>query len=147
MINIKLFLLFLILPSVALSQGNNYSIKGTVKNYFPGQKIYFIPLNANERRVDSVIITNGDFMFSGLVNTNIPAEDLYLNSVGNLFLAHNNRGINFNLFVLDGKQEAKDMKPVHVLPGLTEINIIDSVHDAKIKTSASNQAYYVVDSI
>jgi len=144
--NIKQFLLFLFLPSVTLGQENTYTIKGTVKNYFPGQKIYFIPLGVKERVLDSATIENGTFTFTGSIDKSTPPEELYWRT-GNLFLAHTNKGLNMNLVVIDGKQEVKDTKTVHLLPGLTIVNVIDSLRYSKIQSSTENQAYYALDSI
>ena len=143
--NIRQLFLFLVLPIAAFGQGNTYIIKGTVKHYFPGQKVYIVPLFSAKGTTDSVVIENGHFTFTGVIDESIPPEDLQ-GCFGDLVLTHDNKGLN-NLFVLYGKQPAKDVKFVHLLPGITEVEIVDSIYKAKIKASINIQPYYILDSI
>jgi len=143
----KPILIFLILltPISATAQPFNYEIKGTIKNFTPGEKLYFMHFG-KERNLDSVIITNGKFLFKGNTEISNEPDKNYYQSVARLFLSHDGSDINFNIVHIH-KYQPRDMITIYLEPGITDVAITDSAYNAIIKPPEINSGHYTLDSI
>lgn len=144
--NLKQCLFFLMFPVAVFGQGKTFTIKGTIKNYFAGQKVYLIHMGGSERGIDSAVVKDGTFMFSGKVSFENEPEENSSAYAANLFVAHTAKGINFNIIKLHSA-DFKDSRRIYKEPGITEIAIIDSAYNAIVKFPAINQGHYERDSI
>ncbi|MFN8257255.1 MAG: DUF4369 domain-containing protein [Bacteroidales bacterium] len=68
----KFLFFFLLLVILSCSNENKYIINGFIKDpFFEGKKVYLVPMdNAVAENVDSTIIKNGKFSFSGNADSN-----------------------------------------------------------------------------
>jgi thiol-disulfide isomerase/thioredoxin len=140
----KLIPLLLLLPVCLNAQNTAFTIKGNIKNYRVGEKVYFMSFSGGVRKIDSTLITDGNFVFSGTVNASNEPEDNYNQSRSTLFVDHTQANLNFNII---NSRVVWDMCTLYLEPGLTEVNIIDSAHNASIKWPRQNQGHYELDSI
>jgi peroxiredoxin len=143
---LKKYLLFILFPISVFGQDKTFTIKGTIKNYFPGQKVYLVRMAGANRGIDTAIVTNGKFMFTGPVTLTNEPEENYYNYAGNIVVAHNTKGINFNITQIHATT-VYDRRTIYTEPGQTEIAIVDSVYNASIKWPVQNQGHYELDSI
>jgi peroxiredoxin len=138
------WLLVLLPGALAAQRRVDYEIKGQIEKVTPGEKVYLLHIGAGQRSIDSVMITDGSFIFRGLTSISNEPDENYYESAGRLFVDHSGKGINFD--VVDTKART-DMTTVYLEPGITRVDIRDSAYRAAITPPVQNAGHYTLDSI
>jgi len=121
-----------------------YKINGRIEKYAPGEKVYFVHMGITRGYIDSVSISDGNFTFEGRTIISNEPEENYIGSAARLFVDHSGAGINFNRIRVNS---FPDMVTVYLEPGITDIHMLDSAHNAVIIPPKINAGHYALDSI
>ena len=140
-----LFILPLIFACSLLRAQNQfkYGIYGTVKNYKPGQKVYFLRTKQGHP-LDSLSLTDSVFVFRDSTEISNEPELNYIGSNAHLFLDHSGKGIDFNNLNV---RAFRDEVTIYLEPGITRVAIIDSAFKAIVIPPNPNSGHYTLDSI
>jgi len=121
------FLTLLSLPAFAMAQQTQYSITGTLNSsYNAPAKVYLQYRLKSKTTKDSVILQNGKFQFTGIVDSADPV---------NAYLTLNSKGNGSN---------TDDYKSVYLEAGNITVTSPDSLNNAVVagtKTNAANAEY------
>jgi peroxiredoxin len=140
-----LFVIALIFCCVKLSAQRHvaYEIRGTVKNFHPGQKVYFLRVKTGHA-LDSLSLTDSTFVFKDETDISDEPEENYSESVAHVTVDHGGKGVDFTRLNV---RSYPDMATVYLEPGITRINIIDSAFKAVIIPPKATAGHYTLDSI
>jgi len=140
-----LFILPLVFAySVLLSQNQiKYEIRGTIKNYKPGQKVYFLRVKTGHA-LDSLSLIDSTFVFKDSAEISNEPELNYIESYAHVFVDHSGKGIDFTRINV---KSFPDAITVYLEPGTTRVTIIDSAIKAVVIPPTLNSGHYTLDSI
>lgn len=139
MIKITVLLLSLV-PFTLMAQSGPFVIKGMVKNYKEGQKVYLIGRHIR----DSTTITKGSFTFSGNVTISNEPDENYNDSDCSIFLDHTGKGINFDFI---NEHTFSDWGTVYLEPGIIGVKIADSARYVIVTGGRAMHDHLEYDSI
>jgi peroxiredoxin len=122
----------------------NYEVKGHIKHFKPGEKVYFQHKGLYKQYIDSVILFNGNFTFKGETIIDNEPEMNNIESRSWLYVDHSGLGINF---YNDNTRAHADQATIYLEPGTTYFSTIDSARKATITPPKLNPGYYALDSI
>jgi peroxiredoxin len=137
--------LLLFIPVCLMAQPFNYEIRGNIKHYKPGQKMYL--MHADKGQVfDAAPIINGKFSFKGTTELSNEPDENYNGSSARLFIDKKAKGINFKGISPDNLEKMSSIQ-LYLEPGITQVNIIGTTTTAKVIPPHGNSGYYMLDSI
>lgn len=120
-----------------------YEIRGTIKHFKPGEKIYFMRVKTGHA-LDSVSLTDSVFVFKDETDISDEPELNQIETDGHIFIDHSGKGIDFDKTSL---YFSRDMIQVYLEPGVTRLKIADSAHNAIVIPPRQNAGHYTLDSI
>lgn len=141
----KFIFILLILPALLMAQPFNYEFRGNVKNYRPGQKMYFMHFDKG-KQIDSAIIENGSFVFKGKTNLSNEPDEHYAQSAARLYTATHGKRLNFEKISDEQLDKLSHIK-VYLEPGITQVKIVGSIDRGVVTPPRSNSGRYRLDSI
>ena len=118
-------------------------IRGTIRNYKPGQRVYFLRAKLGHS-LDSLTLTDSVFIFKDTTEISNEPEDNWAESNATLYLDHSGKGIDFKKIRVNS---FPDYAIVHLEPGVTRVAVIDSLLKAHVVPPNPNSGHYTLDSI
>lgn len=128
-----------------MAQPFNYEIRGSIKHYKPGQKMYF--MHSDKGQVfDTAPIVNGKFSFKGTTELSNEPDENHNQSSARLFIDKKAKGINFKVISSENLEKMSSIQ-LYLVPGITQVNITDATATATVVSPSRNSEYYMIDSI
>jgi peroxiredoxin len=118
-----------LLPMLAFSQSTKFTVQGKLGTYNAPAKVYLQYRNDGKTVIDSAVLVNGVFKFTGDVGA-VPSQAYVL-------LSEKGAGMN----------NTRDYKAIYVEPGVITVNSVAEVAKAKVegtKTNAENEEYHAL---
>jgi peroxiredoxin len=116
------------LPAIVFAQSGKYTIQGSIASFNKPAKVYLQYYIKKEKQIDSVTLKDGKFKFSGSVSGDPQNAYLLFNKKGS--------GPSFN-----------DYKPIYLENGVISVTSADSLGDAKITGTKTNEDNARLDSL
>lgn len=114
------FILFAVLPVIAVAQNTKYDIEGSLGSYNSPAKVYLQYRYKGKVNTDSARLKNGKFKFSGSIEGDPVYAKLLFNAKGS--------GINYH-----------DYKSVYLENGVITVTGTDSLSKAKVEGTKANE--------
>jgi peroxiredoxin len=124
-----LFSAVALLPMLAFSQGTKFTVQGKLGNYNAPAKVYLQYRKEGKTIIDSAVLTNGGFKFTGDAGA-VPSQ---------AYILLNEKGAGMN--------STRDYKAIYVEPGVITVNSVAEAAKAKVegtKTNAENEEYHAL---
>lgn len=115
-----------LLPVLAFAQDGQFTVQGKVGVYSAPAKVYLQYRNAGKTIVDSAVLNNGEFKFTG-TSAATPAQG---------YLLLNDKGTGLN--------SSRDYKSIYIEPGTVTVKSADVLEKANVtgtKTNMENEQY------
>lgn len=115
-----------LLPVLAFAQDGQFTVQGKVGVYSAPAKVYLQYRNAGKTIVDSAVLNNGEFKFTG-TSAAAPAQG---------YLLLNDKG--------SGLNSSRDYKSIYIEPGTVTVKSADVLEKANVtgtKTNMENEQY------
>lgn len=114
-------------PALAFAQDAQYTVQGKIGDYNAPAKVYVQYRKDGKTVVDSAVLNEGAFKFTGKTSTTTPVSG---------YILFNPKGT--------GLHSSEDYRSIYLEPGIINVSATDKIADAKIegtKTNNDNEKY------
>jgi hypothetical protein len=118
-----------LLPTLLFAQDAKFTLQGKLGAYNAPAKVYMQYRKEGKTIIDSAVLKNGEFKFTGDAGASPLSGYILLNETGS------------------GMNSSRDYKSIYLEPGVITVNSAAKVADAKVvgtKTNLDNEAYHAM---